>query len=73
MRKTIPQGLFPTEYSGQEAARLSAAAGFFLSGKALLTKELFLRTVPSDRQGLCFGFNKTCISQNIFPVTLPRG
>lgn len=40
MRKTIPQVL-PAEYDGQEAARLSAAERFFLSGEALLPKELF--------------------------------
>ena len=42
MRKTIPQGLPRRNAAGEEAARLSAAARFFLSSEALLPKELFV-------------------------------
>jgi hypothetical protein len=56
----------------EEAVRLSAAARFFLSSEALLPKELFYRSVPSERQGLCFGFNKMQ-EKNINPRVLPGG
>ena len=41
MRKTIPRDLPRRNTAGKEAARLSSAERFFLSGEALLTKELF--------------------------------
>jgi hypothetical protein len=45
---------------------------FFLSSEALLPKELFYRSVPSERRGLCFGFNKMQ-EKNINPRVLPGG